>query len=67
MAYLWDLSVSPDTGQLLTLDPNEGGLPKEVDGYGVRLRVTYNVVVASKPGGPDAEATHVRGKLISST
>jgi SAM-dependent methyltransferase len=33
------------------LDPNEGGLPQEADRYGVRLRVTINIVVASKPGG----------------
>jgi SAM-dependent methyltransferase len=33
------------------LDPNEGGLPQEADRYGVRLRVTNNVLAASKPGG----------------
>jgi SAM-dependent methyltransferase len=30
------------------LDPNEGDLPKEADGHGVRLRATFNVVVALK-------------------
>jgi SAM-dependent methyltransferase len=33
------------------LDPKESGVAEEADRYGMRLRVTFNVVVASKPGG----------------